>query len=181
MWRRNRSQVEDDKRIADSEPRTYLPDASVHPTDARKTTEARSAPGACRSLMQSTEGFRERAPKCRHPPCDRRTGRTRSRRTAPWPPKRLMRADGGDLRLRSEASIRFSDPDECVCIRVIRDGRRSARPHAFGGGRIPKSARELPVGMVLALALGGVLLGTAPGRPKRTTRALTPANSRSDN
>src|SRR5262249_54954286 len=53
MWRRNRSQVEDDKRIADGEPRTYLPDASVHPTDARKTTVARFG-----RSDRSTQGLR---------------------------------------------------------------------------------------------------------------------------
>ena len=44
----------------------------------------------------------------------------------------------------------------------------------LGAWKLPKSARGLDVGMVLALALGGALLGTAFSRAKELTWPLTP-------
>ena len=49
-----------------------------------------------------------------------------------------------------------------------------ARLHAVGGEKLPKSARRLDVGMVLALAIGDAVLGTALGWAKKLTWPLTP-------
>ena len=43
----------------------------------------------------------------------------------------------------------------------------------LGAWKLPKSARGLDVGMVLALALGDAVRGTALGRAKKLTWSLT--------
>jgi hypothetical protein len=44
----------------------------------------------------------------------------------------------------------------------------------LGAWKLPKSARGLDVGMVLALAIGDAVLGTALGWAKKLTWPLTP-------